>query len=79
MSRAVSIRLDEESLGALASLEQGGLSRSEAIRLALCESAAKRKTRSALRADAARIARDDTDRREMAAIMSDLDEISEPW
>ena len=79
MPQTVSIRLDEESLRALRVLEGDGHSRSEAIRLALREAASMRKTRSTLRVDAARLAADEADRREMAAIMADLDEISEPW
>lgn len=64
---------------ALRLLEAQGRTRSEAIRTALREAAAARRTRSALRAEAARLAADEDDRREMAAIAEELDEISEPW
>lgn len=73
------MRIDEESMRALRLLEAQGRTRSEAIRTALREAAAARRTRRALRAEAARLAADEDDRREMAAIAEELDEISEPW
>jgi Arc/MetJ-type ribon-helix-helix transcriptional regulator len=72
---AVSVRLDDEALRALAQLEASGLSRSEAIRSALIESAARQQTRHALARESAALEADEADRREMlevAALMENL-------
>jgi Arc/MetJ-type ribon-helix-helix transcriptional regulator len=72
MTSAISVRLDTEALRALAQLEATGLSRSEAIRRAILESAARLQRRAALAAEAAALEADDDDRREMlevAAVM----------
>ena len=42
MAHAVSVRLDDEALQALTQLEETGVTRSEAIRTALIEAAARR-------------------------------------
>ena len=63
----VSLRLDEEAERALEALMQGGLSRSEAIRDALVETARRRADRS-LEAEALRLASDPDDLAEMAEI-----------
>ena len=71
MTSAISVRLDAEALRALAQLEATGLSRSEAIRRAILDSAARLQRRAALAAEVAALEADD-DRREMlkvAAIM----------
>ncbi len=47
MSSAISVRLDAETLRALAQLEATGLSRSEAIRRAILDSAARLRRRAA--------------------------------
>jgi hypothetical protein len=75
MSSAVSVRLDAEALRALAQLEATGLSRSEAIRHALLESAALLHRRAALAAEVAALEDDEDDRAEMleiAAIMESM-------
>lgn len=72
MTSAISVRLDAEALRALAQLEATGLSRSEAIRRAILESAARLQRRAALAAEAATLEADEDDRREMlevAAVM----------
>jgi Arc/MetJ-type ribon-helix-helix transcriptional regulator len=72
MTSAISVRLDAEALRALAQLEATGLSRSEAIRRAILESAARLQRRAALAAEVAALEADDDDRREMlevAAVM----------
>jgi Arc/MetJ-type ribon-helix-helix transcriptional regulator len=72
MTSAISVRLDAEALGALAQLEATGLSRSEAIRRAILESATRLQRRAALAAEAAALEADEDDRREMlevAAVM----------
>jgi hypothetical protein len=75
MASAISVRLDDEALRALSQLESVGLSRSEAIRRAILESAARLNRRAALAAEAAALEADEDDRREMleiAALMESL-------
>jgi predicted transcriptional regulator len=75
MSSAVSVRLDAEALRALAQLEATGLSRSEAIRRAILDSAAGLQRRAALAAEVAALEDDEDDRAEMlqvAAIMESM-------
>ncbi|HUJ43425.1 MAG TPA: ribbon-helix-helix protein, CopG family [Opitutaceae bacterium] len=72
MTSAISVRLDAETLRALAQLEATGLSRSEAIRRAILDSAARLQRHAALAAEVAVLEADDDDRREMlevAAVM----------
>ena len=72
MTSAISVRLDAETLQALAQLEATGLSRSEAIRRAILDSAARLRRRAALAAEVAALEADNDDRREMlevAAVM----------
>ena len=72
MSSAISVRLDAEALRALAQLEATGLSRSEAIRRAILDSAARLQRRAALATEVAALEADEDDRREMlevAAVM----------
>ena len=75
MSSAVSVRLDSEALQALAQLEATGMSRSEAIRRAILDSASRLRRRLELAAEVAALEADDDDRREMlevAAFMESL-------
>ena len=72
MTSAISVRLDAETLQALAQLEATGLSRSEAIRRAILDSAARLQRRAGLAAEVAALEADEEDRREMlevAAVM----------
>jgi hypothetical protein len=68
MSSAISVRLDPEALRALAQLESTGLSRSEAIRRAILDSAGRLRLRSALAAEVAALEADEDDRREMLEV-----------
>jgi Arc/MetJ-type ribon-helix-helix transcriptional regulator len=68
MSSAVSVRLDAEALRALAQLEATGLSRSEAIRRAILDSAARLQRRAALAEEVAALEADEADRREMLEV-----------
>jgi len=70
MSSAISVRLDTEALQALAQLESTGLSRSEAIRRAILDSAGRLRTRAALAAEVAALEADEGDRREMIEVAS---------
>ena len=72
MTSAISVRLDAETLRALARLEATGLSRSEAIRQAIIDSAARLQRRAALADEVAALEADEDDQREMlevAAVM----------
>jgi predicted transcriptional regulator len=68
MSSAISVRLDSDALRALAQIESTGLSRSEAIRKAILESAARLRRRDALTAEVAALEADEDDRREMLEV-----------
>jgi hypothetical protein len=75
MASAISVRLDPEALRALALLEATGLSRSEAIRRAILDSAARLQRRATLAAEVAAVEADEDDRREMldvAALMESM-------
>lgn len=72
---AISLRLDDEALRALNQLEAAGLSRSEAIRRAIIDSAARLQRRKALAQEVAALEADEDDRQEMlevAAVMESL-------
>lgn len=68
MAQAVSVRLDDEAMRALAQLEATGKTRSEAIRSALVEAALRLTDRTALAAEVAALEADETDRAEMLAV-----------
>ena len=70
MSSAISVRLDPDVLHALAQLEATGVTRSEAIRRAILDSAARLQQRTALAAEAAELESDEEDRREMLEVAS---------
>jgi Arc/MetJ-type ribon-helix-helix transcriptional regulator len=75
MKVAISVRLDDEAAQALRQLEASGLSRSEAIRRAILDSAARMRRRKALADEVAALEADEADRREMldvAALMESL-------
>ena len=68
MAHAISVRLDDEAERALRLLEAAGLSRSDAIRSALVESARRLRQRVELAAEVAALEEDDVDRDEMLAV-----------
>jgi hypothetical protein len=68
VSKAISVRLDDDAERALAKLEAAGLTQSEAIRRALVDSAGALARKSALRQEAAALEADPEDRREMLAV-----------
>ncbi len=70
MTRAVSIRLDDEVQRALRALEASGMSRSEAIRKSILYAATALRRHEALRAEAAALEADEADRQEMQEIAS---------
>ena len=78
MGQAISVRLDDEAERALRSLEAGGMSRSEAIRSALVEAAARRRRGSELAAEAARLEADEADRAEMLSVAALMESLRAP-
>ena len=78
MTSAISVRLDPEALRALAQLQATGLSRSEAIRRAILESAARLQRRAALAAEVAALEADEDDRREMLEVAAVMESMRAP-
>ncbi|MDE0116393.1 MAG: ribbon-helix-helix protein, CopG family [bacterium] len=68
MTHAVSVRLDDEAVGALNRLTSTGLSQSEAIRGALVEAADRLYDMDSLAAEAKALEADEIDRAEMLAV-----------
>ena len=68
MAHAVSVRLDDEAVGALNRLTSTGLSQSEAIRGALIETARRLYDMDSLAAEAKALEADEIDRAEMLAV-----------
>lgn len=75
MSQAISVRLDDEALRALGSLEATGLSRSEAIRTALVQAAHRLRDRRALAEEVAELEADAIDRAEMLAVADLMEQL----
>lgn len=78
MAQAISVRLDDEAERALRSLEASGLSRSEAIRSALIDTARRLQRRSEVAAEVAALEADDDDREEMAAVAGLMESLRAP-
>ena len=78
MARSLHVRLDDASADALEIVRAGSLSHSEAVRTALREAAARRRTRSAVRNEVHRLATDEHDREEMRLIREQLAELAPP-
>ena len=78
MSSAISVRLDPEALRALAQLEATGMSRSEAIRRAILDSAGRLRKRADLAAEVAALEADEEDRREMIELAGFMESMRAP-
>lgn len=74
----MSVRLDEDAERALSELVADGSTQSRAIRVALVEAAARRRDTS-LAAEAARLAADESDRREVAEVASLMESLRAAW
>jgi Arc/MetJ-type ribon-helix-helix transcriptional regulator len=70
------VRLDESSAAALSVIRNDGLSDSEAVRTALRETAARRRTRSSVAAEVRRLAGDEGDRAKMSVIREQMAELA---
>jgi hypothetical protein len=76
MARSLHVRLDDAAEAALEIVRAGNLSDSEAVRTALRETAARRRIRSAIRAEVQLIAEDKSDRDEMRIIREQMAELA---
>jgi Arc/MetJ-type ribon-helix-helix transcriptional regulator len=76
MGRSLHVRLDDSSAAALSVIGNEGLSDSEAVRTALREAAARRRTRSSIAAEVKRLAGDEADRAEMRAVREQMAELA---
>jgi Arc/MetJ-type ribon-helix-helix transcriptional regulator len=76
--RSLHVRLDDASTVALEIVRSDGLNDSEAVRTALREAAARRRTRSSIREEVRRLAADEDDREEMRIIREQLAELAPP-
>lgn len=79
MARTVQARLDDRAEDDLALLRSEGLNDSEAIRVALRESAERRRRRAALRVEAAAAAADAADLAEARQVRAEMDAMAMPW
>ncbi|MEZ5124577.1 MAG: hypothetical protein R2736_23915 [Solirubrobacterales bacterium] len=79
MTRTVQARLDEHAQDDLALLRGEVANDSEAIRLALRESAERRRRRSSVREEALRAAADPDDLAEALRVREDMDAVAAPW
>ena len=78
MTQAISVRLDDEALGALSQLESVGMTRSEAIRGALVDAAARLRDRQMLAEEAALLEADEGDHAEMLAVVNLMEQLRAP-
>jgi len=76
MARSLHVRLDQAAESALDVVRAEGLNDSEAVRTALREAAARRRARSALQAEAARLSDDAQDRAEMESVRNHMAELA---
>jgi hypothetical protein len=79
MGRTVQARLDEQAEDDLALVRSEVGTDSDAIRLALRESAQRRRRRAGLRAEAERAASDPDDLAEARRVREDMDLLAAPW
>jgi hypothetical protein len=76
VTRSLHVRLDEASAAALDVVRAEGLNDSQAVRTALREAAARRRTRAAVREEVRRLAEDPADREEMRVIREQMSELA---
>lgn len=79
MSRTIQARLDDRAEDDLALLRNEGYNDSDAIRLALRESADRRRRRASLRSEAQEAAADEADLIEARRVRAEMDALAAPW
>jgi hypothetical protein len=72
VGRSLHVRLDDASAAALDVVRAEGMTDSEAVRTALREAAARRRTTSALRDEVRMLAADEADREEMRLVREQM-------
>jgi hypothetical protein len=75
MARSLHVRLDDDSAAALEVVRAEGLNDSQAVRTALREAAARRRSRGAVREEVRLLAEDAADREEMRVIREQMAEL----
>lgn len=78
MAKAISVRLDDDAVRALRTLEAAGLSQSEAIRSSLLASARRLQRGKELAAEVASLEADEADRAEMLALAELMESMRAP-
>jgi Arc/MetJ-type ribon-helix-helix transcriptional regulator len=78
MTKAISVRLDDDAERALRTLEASGLTRSEAIRTSLLASAERLRRKKALAAESAALEADEVDRAEMLDVADLMEQLRAP-
>jgi len=78
MTQAISVRLDEAAIRALRMMEATGMTRSEAIRTALIDTATRLNDKQALAAEVAVLESDAEDRAEMLAVADLMESLRAP-
>lgn len=76
MSRSLHVRLDDSSAAALRVVRGDVSSDSEAVRTALQEAAARRRSRSSIAKEVERLAADEADRTEMRVVREQMAELA---
>jgi Arc/MetJ-type ribon-helix-helix transcriptional regulator len=76
VSRSIHVRLDDAAEAALEVVRADGINDSEAVRTALGEAAARRRTRAAIAEEVRRLARHPDDLEEMRVIREQLAELA---
>jgi hypothetical protein len=76
VTRSLHVRLDDASAAALDVVRAEGLNDSQAVRTALREAAARRRTRAAVREEVRRLAEDPADPEEMRVIREQMSELA---
>lgn len=76
MARSLHVRLDDVSTAALDVVRADGMNDSQAVRAALCEAAARRRSPAALRDEARVLAEDAADREEMRVVREQMAELA---
>ena len=79
MGRTIQARLDDRAEDDLALLRNEGHNDSDAIRLALRESADRRRRRASLRAEAQEAAADEADLNEDRRVRAEMDALAASW
>jgi hypothetical protein len=78
VTRAISVRLDDDALRALRIVEATGLSRSDAIRASILGQAARLRQRESLAAEVAALRASEADRAEMQAVAELMESARDP-